>query len=144
MRARINIALLYVLAFVCSVAPALIYFLVNHDRYIRTVPEKIKVSIGMIALGIIVIIKLAGKLKANSRIAVFGTVFLLCYLLESILNDLMIFSFLALVGEILDFIVMIFVRKLKRDLFIREAAGATADANERMLDRVIERFSGRT
>ena len=137
MKARFKIVMLYILSFVCSVAPALTYFLINHEKYIRTVPDKVKITVGLVAIAVILIIKLAGKLKINSKIAVFGIVFLLCYLLESILNDLIVFSFLALVGEILDLIIMAIIKKQKRDLFIKESADANAQA-------IAREFSGRT
>ena len=144
MKARFKIVMLYILSFACSVTPALAFFLINHDKYIKTVPDKVKITVGLVAIAVILIIKLAGKLKINSKIVVFGIFFLLCYLLESMLNDLIVFSFLALIGEILDLIVMAIIKKSKRDLFIKESAEANAKANADELDKALKRLSGRT
>lgn len=130
---------LYVLSFLCSVLPATIYFAINHAKYISTVPAKIKLGIGAVVLIVIVALKLAGKLKINSRIVVFGIVFALSYLLDSILNDLIIFSGLALLGEALDMIVGIFIKREKRKLEVNETAQANADA----MEKVITKVSGR-
>lgn len=139
MKTKFKIVMLYILSFVCSVAPALIFFLVNHKRYISTIPDRIKISAGIIALIVIIVLKLLGKLKINSRIAVFGTVFALSYLLEAILNDLLVFSFLALVGEGLELIVGIFIKREKRKALLKESA----EANAQELEKVITRVSGR-
>ena len=130
---------LYVLSFLCSVLPVTIYFAINHAKYISTVPAKIKLGIGAVVLIVIVALKLAGKLKINSRIVVFGIVFALSYLLDSILNDLIIFSGLALLGEALDMIVGIFIKREKRQIAVNETAQANADA----MEKVITKVSGR-
>ena len=116
-----------------------IYFAINHAKYISTVPAKIKLGIGAVVLIVIVALKLAGKLKINSRIVVFGIVFALSYLLDSILNDLIIFSGLALLGEALDMIVSIFIKREKRKIAVNETAQANADA----MEKVITKVSGR-
>lgn len=130
---------LYVLSFLCSVLPVTIYFAINHAKYISTVPAKIKLGIGAVVLIVIVVLKLVGKLKINSRIVVFGIVFALSYLLDSILNDLIIFSGLALLGEALDMIVSIFIKREKRKIAVSETAQANADA----MEKVITKVSGR-
>ena len=45
---RMKLPLLYILSVLLSVLPVLIYFIVNHDRYIRSVPEGIKLLFGAI------------------------------------------------------------------------------------------------
>ena len=136
---RFKIVGLYVLSFLCSVLPVTIYFAINHAKYISTVPAKIKLGIGAVALIAIVVLKLCGKLKINSRIVVFGIVFALSYLLDSILDDLLIFSGLALLGEALDMIVGIFIKREKRKIAVNETAQANADA----MEKVITKVSGR-
>ena len=43
---KVKIPALYVLSFLCSVLPVLIYFIVNNERYIRTTPDKVKILFG--------------------------------------------------------------------------------------------------
>ena len=144
MRKRVVIVLLYIAAFFASIGPALIYFLINHDRYIMTVPARVKVSLGMVILAVIIILKLIGRLNISSNIAVFGIVFVLAYLLESLLNDILVFSFLALIGEIADVIIMMFVKRMKNDLLLQRSADANAQATANEIEKVFERLSGRT
>ena len=95
-----------------------------------------KISAGIVIITVIVVIKLMGKLKINSRIFVFGVVFLLSYLFEALLNDLLIFSFLALIGEIADILIMMLIKKIKTDLLIQKSANANADAMEEAFNRL--------
>lgn len=139
MKQRFKIVTLYILSFLCSVLPVLIYFLINHSKYISTVPDRIRLGVGAVALLVIIALKLAGKLKVNSRIVVFTIVFGFSYLLESILDDLLVFSFLALIGEALDMIVGIFIKREKRKALLKESA----EANAQELEKVITRVSGR-
>ncbi len=136
MKARILIVLLYIASFFASIGPALTFFLIHQEKYIKTVPDKVKISAGIVIITVIVVIKLMGKLKINSRIFVFGVVFLLSYLFEALLNDLLIFSFLALIGEIADILIMMLIKKIKTDLLIQKSANANADAMEEAFNRL--------
>lgn len=128
---RIKIFLLYVLSFLCSIGPVSVFFLINWDRYVQTVPEKIKLSCGIVFLLIIVLLKVMGKLRLPSRAALFGIIFVMCYLLEAIIDDLLILSFLALVGELLDAICQLFLRRAKKK-----------QNNEELAETVVNAISG--
>ena len=85
---KMKIPLLYALSFLCSVLPVLIYFLINHESYISTTPEKVKLLFGGVLAVAILITKTIGVLKINSGITLFALVFAFAYLLEGIINDL--------------------------------------------------------
>ena len=129
-----KIPLLYCLSFVLSVSPVSIYFFVNSNRYIKTIPDRIKITAGLVILSVIVILKVIGKLKMPSRTVLFGFVFIMCFLLGRVLNDLIVFSFLALVGEILDSICQIYIRRERERILTEKAANATADKLEKILN----------
>lgn len=129
-----KIPLLYCLSFVLSVLPVSIYFFVNSDRYIKTIPDRIKITAGLVILSVIVILKVIGKLKMPSRTVLFGFVFIMCFLLGRVLNDLIVFSFLALVGEILDSICQIYIRRERERILTEKTANATADKLEKILN----------
>ena len=112
---RIKIPLLYILSFALSVCPVGIYFLMNMERYVRTAPEGVKLTCGVVLLLSITLLKTMDRLKVPSRTTLFIIVFTLCYLLSSVLNDLIIFSFLALVGEVADSVCQIFIRRAKAE-----------------------------
>ncbi len=113
---KIKMPALYSLAFLLSVLPVLIYFFINHDAYISTQKEAIKLLFGGSLAIAIVVFKTLGFLKIKSSILVFLSIFVFSYLLESVISDLLVFSFLALVGELLSMVVRIFISKEKRKM----------------------------
>lgn len=132
---KMKTPLLYVLSFLCSVMPVLIYFVLNHESYISTTPERIKLLFGGILAVSIVITKMLGVFKINSGIMLFSLVFVFSYLLEGIISDLLIFSFLALVGEVLAFIV--------RQVIKAEKTKSDEEKTEKMIENAVNKTSGR-
>ena len=132
---KMKIPLLYVLSFLCSVMPVLIYFVLNHESYISTTPERIKLLFGGILAVSIVITKMLGVFKINSGIMLFSLIFVFSYLLEGIISDLLIFSFLALVGEVLAFIV--------RQVIKAEKTKSDEEKTEKMIENAVNKTSGR-
>ena len=110
---KFKLPLLYALSFIASVTPVLIYFLINHERYIATREEGVRLLIGGVILVAVLVIKSLGYLKIKSTLAFFALAFLLSFLLESIISDLLIFSLLALIGELLALVVRFFIKREK-------------------------------
>ena len=131
---KIKVPFLYLLSFAFSILPVSIYFFVNMDRYVKSVPEGIRLAGGGVLLLIIVLLKVIGKLKMPSRTALFGIVFVLCYLLSSVLSDLIIFSFLALVGDIMDSILHVIIRREREENQRERVAHKTAQEINRVLN----------
>ena len=129
-----KIPFLYFLSFVLSVLPVASYFFANVDRYVVTVPDRVKLSVGLVCLSVIVFLKVLGKLRMPSRAVLFGFVFVMCYLLERVLADMMMFSFLALVGEVLDMICQGIIKHEKEKKFAQKTAERTAVEIERVLN----------
>ena len=62
-------------------------------------------------------------------------VFLLTYLLEAILADLILLSGMALLGEVMDMIfIRPFVRRAREEITIKKTADATAEQVKAVLD----------
>ena len=131
---RIKIPLLYLLSFVLSVLPVAIYFLANKDRYFVTVPDRVRLSAGLICLCVIVFLKVMGKLRMPSRAVLFGLVCVMCYLLERVLDDLLVFSFLALVGEVLDMCCQAIIRREREKRLVQKTAQATTSEITKILN----------
>ena len=123
---HLKIICLYILGFVLSIAPIFTYFILNYDRYVKSTYDGVRLASGGIILACILLVKITGKLKIPSAVSVFGVIFVLSYLLNSIIMDLMIFSFLALLGEICDMVVQIFIRKERARLVNTKIATETA------------------
>lgn len=132
---KMKIPLLYVLSFLCSIMPVLVYFLINHESYISTTPERVKLLFGGILAVAILITKTIGVLKINSGITLFALIFAFAYLLEGIIDDLLIFSFLALVGEVASFVVKLII-KAQREKDKKQEA-------EEAIEKVLTKTSGR-
>ena len=137
MKKRALIVLLFICSFVCSVAPITVYFAVNSEKYIKSPEDTFKLCLGgLICLGLIML-KVIGKLKLPSSTVAFGFLFLLSYLLKSITDDILIFSFLALVGDLADKIFFaIPISRLKKSVEYEKSADVTV----RKLDEVMERY----
>lgn len=130
----IKIPLLYLISFALSILPVLIYFFINSDKYVKSVPEGVRLAFGGILLLVIVFLKVIGKLKAPSRTTLFAFVFLLSYLLSSVLQDLIIFSFLALLGEIMDSVMHFIIRREREKTQRERVAQKTAQEVKRVLN----------
>ena len=137
MKKRALIALLFICSFICSIAPITVYFIANSDKYIKTPEDTFKLCFGgLICLGLIML-KVIGKLKLPSSTVAFGFLFLLSYLLKSITDDLLMFSFLALVGDLADKIFFgIPISRLKKSIEYERSADITADK----VDKIMERY----
>lgn len=123
---HLKIVCLYILGFFLSIAPIFTYFILNYDRYVKSTYDGVRLASGGIILACILLVKITGKLKIPSAVSVFGVIFVLSYLLNSIIMDLMVFSFLALLGEICDMVVQIFIRKERARLVNTKIATETA------------------
>ena len=136
MKKRALIIFLFICSFICSVAPIVVYFAINSDKYIKAPEDTFKLCLGgLICLGIIML-KIIGKLKLSSSTVAFGFLFLLSYLLKSITDDLLIFSFLALVGDLADKIFFgIPISRLKKSIEYERSAEVTADKVDKLMER---------
>lgn len=132
---RLRLPLLYLLSFVLSIGPIAIFVVFNIDSYVSTTYEAIKLSLGGIMVAIIMILKVLGKLKIPSRVVVFSFVLVLSYLLNSLIMDLCILSFLALVGEFFDLVLGIFIKREKEKHTNEKIAKQTVNQLERLMPR---------
>ncbi|MBQ4585248.1 MAG: hypothetical protein IJA82_03470 [Clostridia bacterium] len=132
---RLRLPLLYLLSFVLSIGPIAIFVAFNIDSYVSTTYEAIKLSLGGIMVAIILILKVLGKLKIPSRVVVFSFVLVLSYLLNSLIMDLCILSFLALVGEFFDLVLGIFIKREKEKHTNEKIAKQTVNQLERLMPR---------
>ena len=99
-------------SFIASVAPLLITLIVRWDKYTQTTAGTFKLCLGGFILLIFAIMKAIGKLKMPRRVITFAIVLILAYLLKAIMDDIIILSAMALLGEILDEI--LFARQCKK------------------------------
>ena len=136
---KLRLALLYIGSFVVSVAPLLVCFIINWDKYAETPADTVKLCIGGVIALVFIFLKVIGKLKMPRRIVLFGVVFVMAYLLQPIIKDLMLLSGMALAGEFLDFVCFQrAIRITKENILI----GKTADATTTQVEQVIKKYLG--
>ena len=121
---RFRMVILYLASFIVSVSPLLMYFIVNRDRYVCTRYDAIKLFSGGLIVAFMLLLKVLKKLKIPSGVFLFSLICVLSYLLKPIINDLMVISFLALVGELFDLVIQAFIAREKRRLISYETANA--------------------
>lgn len=103
MKSKGKIIALSLSSFALSVAPILTVLVVNWDKYTTTTGETVRLCIGAM-FGIVMLgAKAMGRLKLpEKRIVTYGIVFLMIYFLHSIIQDLLLISGMALLGEVLS------------------------------------------
>ncbi|MBQ9743492.1 MAG: hypothetical protein IJW19_00010 [Clostridia bacterium] len=131
-----KLCMLYIASFVSTVAPLTIYIVINKDKYISTVVDSVKLSAGFVICAILMLLKIMDKLKIPSGTTTYAIVFLLSYLLDAILKDLIILSFLALVGEMIDILFFrIPIKRLKDRIHTDKIARATSSQVKEVLEQ---------
>ncbi len=139
---RLRLVFLYIGSFIASVAPLLAVLAWKWEDYTKTPGETVKLCIGGVIVLFFIFLKVIGKLKMPRLIVLFGIVFVMAYLLQALLNDLILLSGMALVGEFVDFICFQhFIRVTKENLIVEKTADATAVKVEEAIKR---HFNGRT
>ena len=127
---------MHICSFICSIAPLVIYFAVNSEKYVKTYEDGIKLCLGGIICAAIVLLKALGKLKMPSSTVTLGIILILSYLLRSITDDLIIFSFIALVSDLGDRLLFgLPIKKLRESILIDKGADATAKRVEEIMER---------
>lgn len=137
---KLRLAILRTCSFLCSIAPLVICLIAKWDKYTATPDKTVKLCLGGILVVVFIALKALDKLKISSTIVGYGAVFVLAYLLESLLDDLMLISGMALLGELLD--VIFFKRSIsicKENILV----GKTADATSAQVEEVLKKYMGR-
>lgn len=137
---KIRLRLLQIGSFLASVAPIATCLYLRWDVYTTTPAATLKLCGGGAIAAVFVILKLVGALHMPRRVVLFGTVFMMAYLLEAILSDLILLSGLALLGELLDLIFFqTAIKSTKEKILISK----TADATATQVEEVVKRYIGR-
>ena len=139
-RYRLRLALLYAASFIVTTAPLIICIIANRGKYIKTPSDTVKLSIaGIIGLALLAL-KVIGKLRMPRRIALYGIVFAMAYLLGPLLDDLMLLSGMALLGELLD---LVFLQRAITKTRESIQIGKTADATSSQVEEIFKKYVGR-
>ena len=142
---NLTIAVLTVLSFVVSIAPLTAAMIINWHKYTYTPRLAVKLGLGAAVCIIFVCIKVIGKLKMPRRIVTFAFVFIMAWLLEAVLADLVLLSGLALAGEAADLIFFQRVlKRLRRERDEERIADKTSEKTAEQIRAVMEEYLGRS
>ena len=138
---KLRLVFLYIGSFIVSIAPLVFCFAWNWGDYTKTPGDTVKLSLGGLILFTLVFMKVIGKLKMPRRIVSFGIVFVMAYLLQAVLKDLLLLSGMALLGEFIDYVFFQkAIKRTKENILI----GKTADVTTAQVEEVIKKYIGRT
>lgn len=137
---KLRLLLLQLASFISSAAPLTICIILNWSKYAKTPDQTIKLCFGGI-LGILMIgLKALGKLRIPNAITCYGIIFIMAYLLDKILTDMMLLSGMALLGELLSTVFFNkAIKNMREQLFVCK----TADATSAQVEEIFKKYVGR-
>lgn len=104
------------------------------DAYTAEPGSSIKLGFGAVAILILMVLKVLGKLKLPSRVTVMAIALVIVYLLEALLADITLILFVATIGEAVDsFLFSPFAKRCRERIERMKQADATADRVEELL-----------
>ncbi len=104
------------------------------DAYTAEPGSGIKLGFGAVAILILMVLKVLGKLKLPSRVTVMAIALVIVYLLEALLADLTLILFVSTIGEAVDsFLFSPFAKRCRERIDRMKQADATADRVEELL-----------
>lgn len=131
---------LNILSYVASIAPLVVTVVFNWNSYIKMPSDTIKLCLGgVIAFGL-VFFKSVDKLKVPNKIVGFSVAVLLCWLLDSLVKDLILLLSMSLLGEIID---AVFFAKSKKELKEKISIEKSSDATAEKVEKIFKKYSGR-
>lgn len=128
-----------VIDIITALLPILIFTIVQWDEYFGKSSEyAFKNILGLAMMILIVSLAVAKKLKLANLLGISGLFTLMFYLLQQIINDLVVISFMVFIGSFLSkTITNPIMRKWER---IKDKT-ETADINAAAMERVVEKVS---
>ena len=139
-----NVIKLKILSFVLSILPIILIVAFNWNEYTITVMETVKLSVGMIIAIIFFLLKCIGRLKMpEKRVFSYLIVFVMVFLLESILDDLLLFAGGALIGEFMAIPIEWKIKAMEKTINIDKTANATAKMLNEQIEDAVKKYAGR-
>ncbi len=110
-------------AFLLSVLPVSVVILSKWDIYTAQPAAAFRLGVGGILVGAVILVAVLGRLKLGSDVTVLAFSVILLWLLRTILDDLLLLSFVLLCGRVGDkLLTATYVKRIRGELEAREAA----------------------
>lgn len=140
---KTKLILFYILSFILTLAPVVIYVCCNIDCYIKTTSDGFKIGIGLLIVVILCLLKVIGKLRMPRRVVFYAMLCIMSYFLYPLIQDVVVLSALCLVGEILDLVICANkIKKLKEEILIDKTATATTSSVKQEVKAMFEEYMG--
>lgn len=134
---------LEILSFLASAGPLIVTMILKRSEYFTEPSDSVKLGLGALLVFVFIVFKTLGRIKMPRGIVGFGLLFLLSYLLESILKDMLLLSGMAFLGETLD---LIFfrgqIKKVKEKIALNKTAATTADVTVSGVEELMKKYVG--
>lgn len=125
--------------FLSSTLPLLALLLIKWEEYTDVPGGAVRLCFGGLAIAALLLLKVLGKLKLPSRLAVMAIALVMVYLLEAVIADLTLVLWVAIGGEVVDsFLFAPFAKRAKEKIAIAKQADATADRVEELLKQYVK------
>lgn len=126
-------------SFAVSVAPLLLCVVANWGKYVKTPGDAVSLALGGGIAVVLLLLKVLGKLPVPRRVVFYGVTFAMAYLLESLLDDLVLLSGMAFLGEVADLVLFQrAIRVAKENILV----GKTADAVATRVEATVQKYMG--
>lgn len=136
--------LLRALSLIACAGPLAAVFIFNLGEYVKTVEDAVKLSVGGIIILVLLVLRVLGKLGVPRRIVVYALVAAIAWLMEPILADLVTLCVVALVGELIDYIIIQrLIKRTEEALLIDRAADETSARVAAQVEEVMKNYTGR-
>lgn len=140
---KLALFLLSLGSLVATVAPLAVTVILKRAEYFTAPAQSVKLALGASLALFFIALKALGRIKIPRGVVGFGIVFLLSYLLESILKDLTLLSGMALLGECLDLLLFrSAIKRTKENIAVSKTASATTDATVTGVEELFKKYVG--
>lgn len=135
---RIRLVFLHIGSFIITILPLVVLMLINFDKYVDTTPKAWKFTIGGMLALVLITMKALDKLKFPNRIVGLGVVMVLTYLLQALLDDILLLLFMAFIGEFIDLVAFkTLIKKYKAELEREKTGDIVAEKVEAAVKKYI-------
>lgn len=135
---------LKVLSFALCVGPLAVILIANWDQYVKEPSDAIKLGAGGVVIVILIVLALLRKIGIPGRLVVLATLTGLLWLIQPIINDLLVILTATTACETFDVLVLSRVTKRTEEaLLIDRAADETSARVVAQVEEVMKNYTGR-
>lgn len=136
---KLRLCFLYIGSFTVCLAPLIAIVAFNWSDYIETPSDAIKLTVGGMFAVVLLVLGILGKLKLPSKIVWYGVGLIMAYLLQPIIDNILMLFTALLAGELVD--MMLFkwsIKRTKEQILINRTADTTTNQVEQVIAKYLD------